>query len=163
MKIRMIGLLFVALLLSGCGATETFETVADVPVAGTPADHRAVSLALPDGASTPVSDSEYGMLYLCDGYEITVQTMDGGDLERTIRAVSGYDRDDLTVMQTQTQGFERYDFVWAAAGEDAQQIARAAVIDDGFYHYVLTAQADASDASNLRSTWNGIFASFALG
>lgn len=163
MKKRMIGWMMVlTLALSGCGAAETFETVSDVYGSAPPAQHRAVLLELPEEAASPVAEGEHGQLYLCGDYEITLQTMAAGDLARTVETVSGYDKDELTVIQTQTDGVVRYDFVWTAVGEGSQQILRASVLDDGNYHYVLTAQTDAENAGDLRAVWDQIFASFAL-
>lgn len=155
----MILLVFSA---SGCGAVETFETVADAYGDAAPAELRAVMLKLPEEAAAPTSDSEQGQLYLCENYEITLQTMEAGDLNRSIQTVSGYTQDVLTVVQTEQADVRRYEFVWTAAGEGGDQLCRGAVLDDGNYHYVLTAQADAQDAGELRQTWSEIFNSFGL-
>lgn len=163
MKIRMIGWIVVlALALCGCAARETFETLGDVPGGAEPAERRAVSLELPKEAASPVMDSERGQLYLCTDYEIGLQTLAAGDLNKTVQAVTGYGMDALTVMKTELEGLDRYDLVWTAAGENGQQMARAAILDDGNYHYVLTAQAAAEKAGELHSTWNDIFESFGL-
>lgn len=164
MKKWIAGWITAVLLLSlaGCGAEETFETISDVYAGADPAAHRAVVLELPEGAAAPVMESGQGQIYLFEDFEITLQTMAAGDLKRTVKAVTGYDQEDLTVMQTQMEGISRYDFVWSAAGEGGEQIGRAAVLDDGNYHYVLTALTDAKNAGDLRKTWNAVFSSYGL-
>ena len=50
-------------------------------------------------------------------YEILVETMASGDLDATLRSLTGYTADRLTVIRTQQNDADRYDFVWTAAGE----------------------------------------------
>ena len=74
---RLVSLVLLAALLAGCGAQQTFETVADeylLPVANT---RREVSLVLPEEANVQaMQDTEGGTLYLCDEYTLTVQTVE---------------------------------------------------------------------------------------
>lgn len=158
--------IFLALtvLLCGCGSTrETFETVNDSCIQSAAAVQRKILLTLPDEAALPTMENESGeKLYLCRGYTLTLQTMEAGDLSGTIQDISGYKRDSLTVMETAPGDFKRYDFVWSSAGEDGDQVGRAAVLDDGSHHYVLTCMAPADTAGELTQTWDGIFGSFWL-
>ena len=63
-----------------------------------------------------------------------------------------------------TQGqTRRYECVWVAAGEEEQQVGRMAILDDGNYHYCMTAMADEGDVLQLRDTWQALFDSFILG
>lgn len=159
---KWIACVLAALLLTGCAAEETFETVADEVVDELWQQPREVLLQLPEEAAAPASESEYGKLYQCDGYEIMVQILEAGDLDRTLTAVSGYDRDHLTLVETQQGEFDRYDMVWACAGERGSRLGRGAVLDDGCYHYVLTVLGDANRAKEWESVWEELFASFDL-
>lgn len=154
-------LLVACLLLSGCRAEETFETLADeiLEVAAVP---RQIAVALPPEAAAPASESEEGAIYICDGYEISLQTLPGGDLDATIRTVSGYGREDLTVMESQQGDFKRYDLVWACIGESGERIGRGAVLDDGSYHYVLCVLSDADRVQDYEEVWSALFSSYAL-
>lgn len=152
-----------ALLLTGCAAEETFETVADELVQSVSAEVREVVLELPAEAAAPASESESGTLYLCDGYEIALETMEAGDLNATIQSISGYSRDNVTVMETDTGDWKRYEFVWASAGENGDRIGKAAILDDGSYHYVLSVMADADRAEEYEEVWREMFDSFVLG
>lgn len=156
-------LLFTAL-LAGCGAQETFETVADEHVLPVSATVQEISLTLPEEAKMPVmNDTDGGKLYLCDGYSLTVQTAEGGDLGRTVADATGFSHKNLQIMETRQGDAKRYEAVWTAAGENEPQVGRLCILDDGNYHYVLTAMTGASGAGDLQKTWNEIFSSFTLG
>lgn len=156
-------LLTFVLMLGGCKATQTFETLADVYGEQDAAVLREVLYTLPEEAAAQVIQSEYGQLYFCDGYEITMQTMAAGDLSRSLRELTGYSADDLTVIETGLTDAARYECVWTSAGEGGDMVGRAVILDDGSYHYCMTAMADAETAAQLRDTWQDLFDSFTLG
>ncbi len=150
-------------LLTGCAAQQAAETVEDVYAPSEKPDMQQVVLELPQEATAPAMEgSDAGALYFCDGYTLTVQTMSSGDLSATLRALSGYAKEDLTVMQTLQNGLRRYDCVWTAAGETGLQVCRTAVLDDGYYHYILTAMTDQDRAGELQETFRQLFDSFTL-
>ena len=155
-------LVITALLLGGCGAEETFETVGDEMVQPVIAQQREILLRLPEETLLPAMETEGRTLYLCTGYDVTVQTLDSGDLDATVRQISGFSSGDLTVMQTMSGDFACYEFVWTGAGDLGEEVCRAKIIDDGSYHYVLTASTAASRASELQEIWNGMFETFEL-
>ena len=150
------------LLLAGCAARETMETLGDIPVEGTAAAPRQVCVNLPDEAAVPTAESDSGRIYLCKDYEIIIQTLEAGDLDETIRTLSGYDRDSLTVMKTRVEGADRYDFVWATAGENGERLGRAVILDDGNYHYTMTVLKDAEATNKTQVVWRTVFESFSL-
>lgn len=151
--------LLLPVLLCGCGAEETLETVADewmVPVMAQPRD---VSLRLPEDLTMPVLEQEDRKLYLAEDYEIMLETIVSGDLDATIRSLTGYDSHRLTVLETRQGDLDRYDFVWTAAGESGEQLGRGAILDDGSYHYCLSVLRDPEEA---RIVWQDVFGSFCL-
>lgn len=159
---RLIGIMLAAaLLLCGCGSTQTFETVSDVWQEET-AQAQHVVLELPEEAVAEVMESSEGEIYLCDGYEIAVQTMEAGDLNRTVLEMTGFSMDELTVMQTHTGDLGCYELVWSAAGENGDRICRGAILDDGNYHYTVSVMADAQDADSIRPVWETVFSSLRL-
>ena len=109
----------------------------------------------------PAMESENGCVYICKDYEVAVQTLESGDLNATVQLVSGFDRDRLTILKTDQDSLDRYDFVWTCAGEN-QQLGRAAILDDGNYHYVISSTIDAGLMEEYQEIWNGIFESFTL-
>ena len=153
-------LMVMALLLCGCGARETMETISDEPVQAVMAQPREISVRLPDNAVAPVLEGEAEQVYLSEDYEIVIETLAAGDLDATMRSISGYGRDQLTVMETQWDHVTRYDFVWAAAGETGDRLGRAVVLDDGQYHYCMSVLRDAQAVSQV--VWRDVFASFEL-
>ena len=121
---------------------------------------REIQLQLPKEATAPVLQSqEGGKLYLCDGYTLTVQTLSAGDIDRTMREVTGFSKDQLTVMETEQMDFRRYD---CAAAEEGEQVARTVILDDGNYHYAVTVMADFASAGELANTWQSLLASASL-
>lgn len=153
----------IVLLLSGCTAEPTFETLSDEYVQPVSVQTRQMTLALPEeAAALTVQSDEGGNLYFCDGYTVTVQVMEAGDLDQTLRQVTGYGKDGLQLVQTQSGSVKRYEAVWAAAGEGEDQLGRMAVLDDGVNHYVLTCMAGASEAEEVQEDWQALFTSFRL-
>lgn len=160
---KCIVLVLMAFLLSGCGVAETFETVEDDWLQPVMAPMSEIKLALPESAAAPVLSGENGeKLYLCDDYVLTVQTLEAGDMDRTARSISGFPIENLTVMETASGTCKRRDWVWTAAGEGGDQIGRAAVLDDGTYHYCVTVMAGEEQAGSLQEQWDEIFDSFSI-
>ena len=148
------------LALTGCTEKE-FETVADTAQLPPQPQQRQVVLQLPVEAASPVIQSEdSGALYLCDGYTMTVQTLEAGDLEQTFRQTTGFSKDALTVLEYRQGDQKRYECVWTCAGEGTDQIGKAAILSDGAYHYVLSVMADADAVAGLKDTWKALFESF---
>ena len=160
---KKIGFVFLAaLLLAGCSQVETAETVADVweePISV--AAPREVRLELPGEAVACAMESDTGRLYFGDGYEVMVQTLTGGDLNGTIRELTGFDREDITLIQTQAESPQRWEFAWAVAGEGGERVGRGVVLDDGNYHYCLTVLQDADD-DDCQIIWSEVVNTFDL-
>lgn len=154
-------LLVLPLVLTGCGTQETFETVSDEQVLSVMAHPRQIRVDLPEEAVAPVLESEGEQMYLCDGYDILIEVRASGDLARTLRDMSGYEGEDLTVVQTQWDDVSRYEFVWASAGEEGDRLGRGVVLDDGDYHYCMSILRDA-DMQNSQILWDQVFSSFGV-
>ena len=156
---RWLCCLLPVFLLYGCGAEETLETVADEWMVPAMAQPREISLRLPENLVMPVLEQEGRKLYLGEDYEIAVETLISGDLNATVQALSGYEKDQLTVLETQQGDVNRYDFVWVTTGEEGNLLGRAVILDDGEYHYCLSVLRSAEEAQIV---WQDVFASFAL-
>ena len=162
MKTILMGLML-ALLLSGCGAKETLETVSDdIPLQPVLAEPAEISVRLPDNAVSPVLESDSEQVYLCEDYEIAIETRASGDLAGTITALTGFDPNQLTVMHTKQDDADRYEFVWVSAGEAGDRLGRAAVLDDGSYHYCMSVLRDAENPKKSQIVWRDVFDSFTL-
>ena len=155
--------LLLSLLLSGCGAEETLETISDdiplQPVLAAPAE---ISVRLPDNAVSPVLESDTEQVYFCEDYEIAIETRSSGDLGSTITALTGFDPEQLTIMHTKTDAADRYEFVWVSAGEEGDRLGRGVVLDDGSYHYCMSVLRDAENPKKSQVVWSDVFSSFSV-
>ena len=155
-------LLLLVLSLTGCAEAEVFETVEDEAVLSVMGEPREIKLTLPEDTILPVMETDSGTLYMCGDYDIAVQTLESGNLSGTIMQVTGQAMDDLTVITTARDEMDCYEFVWTAAGDLGEQVCRGMILDDGDYHYILTAAADAELVGEYQEIWNGIFESCSL-
>lgn len=157
-------LLFIlaALSFTGCGVQETFETIGDVWDEPALAVQQEISVELPGESAAEAMQGEVGKYYLCDGYEITIDTMESGDLNSTIRSMTGFSKDELTVMTRAENGVKRYDFVWSAAGEKGERLGRGVILDDGNYHYTMSVIRDQDQEETSQIVWSRVFQSFCL-
>lgn len=159
---KSIWLILFALILCGCGVQRTMETISDELIQPVMAQPAAISVDLPGEAALPAMESDAGRIYLCKDYEICVQTLEGGNLNATVRNLSGMDKEQLTILETEDDGLTRYEFVWAAAGEKGDRVGRAAILDDGNYHYCLSLLRDEAATESSQISWDQIFSSFTL-
>jgi hypothetical protein len=160
---KICWLLLIMMLLCGCSPQQTLETVNDELLLATAAPQKELTVKLPaDAASSALSSDDGDQLYFCDGYTVMLQTSPSGDLNRTVSRLCGFDRTRLTVMETKLGGLRRYDWTWTSAGEGSTQVGRAAVLDDGDYHYCMTVMADEANISELDGRWDALFASMNL-
>ena len=83
-------------------------------------------------------------------------------MARTIRNTTGMDKENLQIVKTQQGDAKRYQWVWSTTGENGIQVGRGCILDDGTYHYVLTALTDEGKTEKVQSQWKEIFASFTL-
>lgn len=151
------------LLMTGCSGNMILETVTDAWDDTAIKQMQTVSVTLPKDATVEaMEDGTGGKLYLCNGYTVTVQTMAGGDLDKTLRELTGFSKDQLTLLERQNQNCKRYDCVWTSAGEGEDQVARGTVLDDGYYHYAVVVMAPFSKAEDFAATWQSILSSVQL-
>lgn len=155
-------ILLCALLLCGCGSRETGETVADVWDVPAMAQPREIAVELPGELSVCTMESDAGRLYIGDGYEAAVQMTQGGDLDGTLRSLTGFSKKDLTVLETKAGDVRRYEFVWASQGERGDRLGRGVVLDDGNYHYCLSVLQDVDAIDDCQIIWSSVFHSFSL-
>ncbi len=155
-------LLLALLMMTGCSPAEVYETVKDELVIPASAQPREVRFDLAQEPVMPVMESDGGQLYLCGDYDVMYQTFPSGDLADTVYLVSGFSKEELTLIQTGSDPVDQYEFVWTSATDEGQLIGRATILDDGEYHYVLSAVMAAEKAEEYQEIWNGIFESFEL-
>ncbi len=135
---KLVWLLVLMMAFSGCGkeADPVLETVADeiVPVAAEP---EPVFVWMPSDAAAQASAGE-GECYTWGECELRIQTLDGGDIAKTMQTLTGLSADRLTVMEYEKDGLQIYQTVWSTTGEDGIFLGRAMVADDGNFHYCVS-------------------------
>lgn len=154
-------LVLVLVILTGCSAKQTMENVEDVYASVANQDRQSISLDLPSDAVLTMVNGDR-KLYCCKGYEIHIETISSGDIDATLRMLTGYDRSYLTVMEISAKDNMRYECVWTAAGEAGEIVGRTVILDDGNYHYCLSILSSADDAGSLQETWNDLSVSFKI-
>lgn len=139
---KWIMVLIVTLMLCGCGREElpVMETVdpqaCEQNVKPEPGQ---IGLLLPEQAiSQTMTDSSGDQLYTWDDHTLQLQTLDGGDIRSTVKNLTGFSMDDLTVMQYRKGDMTYYQTVWSTAGEEGSLVGRALIADDGVYHYCMS-------------------------
>lgn len=161
-KLVVIGLL--AVLLCGCKGQESYETMMDGAAVPAEAEEMHIMVNLPEeAAKQAMAIDDSGSVYFCEDYILTVQTLPGGDLQKTVQETTGFLPEQLSMIETAQGNAKRYVCVWTSLGENGNQVGRCTILDDGNYHYVLTAMADEDKAGALSSgVWDGVFSSFRL-
>ena len=155
---RMVCWVLLVCLMTGCTAAPVMETVADEMVMAENSPRR-VLVTLPEDTVLPVMETDTGKLYICQDFEVSVQTLPGGDLNATVQTLCGFSADQVELLETAAG---RYEFIWSSAGELGDQVGRAVILRDGNYHYCVAAMAPADRAQDCRSAWDTLFASVAL-
>ena len=156
-------LLLLMLFLTGCGAQETFEILEDeIPVLEVHAPQQFF-VSLPEEAAAPTFQDDTGSeLYVCEGYTVSKQILEAGDMEKTVKTLTGKGQEELQILKTMTDTWNRYDFVWTSTGEEGLQLGRACILDDGNYHYILSTLAEENRAGQLRETFSDMYESCKL-
>ncbi len=153
----------VVLMLTGCGKPEDFETMSDMYEIPESVQAQQTSMLLDREAVSIGWEDGEDKIYICDDFCVMVETFSAGDLDATIRNVTGYAKEDLMIMERTASGITSYECVWVSAGEGGDQVGRMLILDDGDYHYALSVMADADKAGDLSETWQLLFDSFAIG
>ncbi len=157
---KLVWLAVLMMAFSGCGenADPVFETIADpiVPVAAEPAP---ISIWTPEDAAAQTSAAA-GECYTWGECELRVQTLDSGDIRKTMQTLTGLAADKLTVMEYERDGLQIYQTVWSMTGEEGIMLGRAMVADDGHYHYCISLLSP--ENTDIAEEYAQICASFSL-
>ena len=135
---KLVFLLVLMMCLCGCtDETPVMETVDDGIVEPVAAEPKPMAVWLPEGAAAQTMAGA-GECYTWGECELRLQTLDGGDIQATLRQLTGLSPDRLTVMEYERDGLQLYQTVWSATGEEGINLGRCMVADDGEYHYCLS-------------------------
>ena len=148
-------------LLTGC-SLQTFETMEDLNDVTAMVSPATLLLDLPEEAAAPAMEGASGTLYFCGDYDIMVEIMPSGNLNKTLEILTGFDGTELSLMQTVRCGVACYEGAWSAAGEAGDHVGRVMILDDNNFHYCVSVMASAEDAGGCADDWNNIMESVAL-
>ena len=154
-------ILCLALLLTGCNAEPTFETLGNVSAEPASSPAQQILLDLPENTQVPALQSDdSGKIYFCDGITVCVDTLAAGDLDRTLKETTGYGKESLQLFQSYVPEGKCYSCAWTSTGEGQMQVCRARIIDDGSFHYVMTVTVPETQAGQLQDQVQTIMDSF---
>ena len=160
---RLCVLVCLCVLFAGCGKQKQYETLSDPCFTEQQQAPGVILISVPYDLAAPVIQTESGdRLYIGDDYTVTIQTMTGGDLDATLKSCTGFERDRLTVLETEKDGMKRYDCAWTAAAEESQSVGRITILEDADYHYVLTVTAPGSKIDAMTAAWAELSDSFCV-
>lgn len=163
MRKSLLWMLPALLLVSGCAGQEVFEQVEDDYAVLAPAPESILVELPPEAAVTAMGSDRDHAIYFCDGYTLTVQTLAGGDMGRSIEELTGFSPEQITLLQTGDGSVRRYTGTWTCAGEAGDQVGRFVLLDDGDYHYAVTVMAPAECIGELQLAWDSVLRSVNLG
>lgn len=153
---RILVLMMFLPMLYGCVTQIKYESVEDVYSSVLPLPGE-ICVSLPmDAVALTASTDTREQLYFCDGYTVTVQTLNGGNLDRSLREITGFGKSSLTVFETSRDGMRCVSCVWTSIGETGDQVGRLVLLDDGDYHYAVSVMADADLSGSLGSEWDDL-------
>ena len=150
-----------AALLTGC-AQASVETVSDYYESADSVPSCRIQLDFPKEAAQPAMEADDNSLYFCDGFDLRLETLPAGNLSGVLQQITGFPEEKLTLMHTDRDGYDRWDFAWCSAGESGNLVGRAAVLDDGTHCYCVSVLAEEANTEALQETWQRIFSSITL-
>ena len=154
--------LLAVFLLAGCTEKKTYETISDELESPILPKQLEMTAVLPGGATSPVfSAGSAGKLYEYEDCTVTLQAVTTGDFSGLIRDITGYNKENLQIVESVQSGLKSFQVVWTSAGEGQTMVGRACILADDNYYYVLTAMVPEKKAGSLsKGELKEMFASF---
>lgn len=158
--------LVLAAVCCGCASTTTWETVDDeiVAASGPAEEPYIITFGVPEDVNLePLSEGSRNLYVQKDGdYEILSDVVTAPNADEAICQVSGFDAEDLDVMETTRFGLPEYRFAWVSESDEGSYVSQAAVVEDGSYYYVLVFSAREEAGNTYDSCAESVFASFGI-
>ncbi len=155
-------IILLSVVLSACGNVDTFEVISDNIQEYQPAPQAKVKLTIPEDAALAVMSNSDCRSYESDHYQIIVQTYPSGNLDETLRQITGYNEKQLNVMKVTEDDINKYLCAWSSMSEEGELVGRCTIFDDGVYHYCLTVLVDAQESDEVRQTIDLLFSDYSL-
>ncbi len=159
-----------ALLLAGCAAEPTWETVDDTleSVAQTSAigeEPFQIIFSVPmDAVLETFSQTDTRTVYTqADGdYEIEALVLPTSDIDEVIAELTGFSPDVVETIQTKRFEMPEYRFVWYSESDEGGYLRRADVLTDTEYSYALIFSAREETGTTYHACMNEVLDSFGL-
>ncbi|MBP3633136.1 MAG: hypothetical protein J6J43_00995 [Oscillospiraceae bacterium] len=157
---KLITLSLVFLVLTGCARPvwETVsDTVPDVPVVAWQEKAYNIELGLPQGVELLNSNAGWS-LYTDEQGQLQIETGTflAADLADAVKTISGYDEQELNILQTERFGLPEYQFAWVSASKEGSRVCRADLVMNGSDCYAVVCstpeQAGNTFADEVRQT-----------
>ncbi len=162
---RKLLLIAVFLILSGCAAGNAAEPehVSDIPEKEP--EVCVIAYELPEAMVLETGGGELiqQAYESVDGsYSVTAERIPADTLEEAIRTVSGFDMEDLTILNTKQDDAEIYHFAWSSGSEEGAFVSRCALAAKDGAYYALTVTRQAGECGENRAAEKKLFSSMRL-
>ena len=163
MKKWILGMvLLFGVFFCGCNGAESFEVLGDEIGEFPVAEPAKVELKIPEDGTLDVMSGSDWQYYEGEHYQIILQTYPSGNLSQTLQNITGYNKDNLSVMEISGEGIDKFLCAWSAVSEEGELVGRCTVLDDGVYHYCLSVLVDAEVSGEIRDAVDAVFATYSL-
>lgn len=162
---RKIACLACALvLLTGC-SVPAWETVEDFlpsqPVSGWMETAYEIQIGLPEQAAL-TWETGGCKLYEAGNLEIETDTFLASGLNSAVRHLTGYEAEQVSILQTERFDLPEYQFAWYSQTEEGGQMCRADLVMDGTVCYAVVCRAPEDAGNVLGEEVRQVFSSFGL-
>ena len=163
---KLVYLAALWLLLSGC-AMPVWETVEDeLPVSEVSVwqeETYTIQLGLPETVSLTETRDGWQSYSDADGIlEIETGTFLTSGMDSAVRMVSGFNAEDLTVLQTSRFGMPEYQFAWVSQTEQGSRLYRADLVLDGTVCYAVICSRPETAGNDRDQQIRQVFSTFGL-
>lgn len=161
---KSVCLVLMVLLLSGCSAVPVWETVDD-SMLEQPAMWRdqsyVIQIDLPDSA-VPMGEMEGIRRYEAGNMEVETCTFLASDINIAVRYLTGFEKDQLTVLELTRFGLPEYRFAWCCQTDEGVRIYKADLIQDQMVYYAVVCSTPEEACLQYEQDVRQVFASFGL-
>jgi len=165
-QFRVVLTIALMMLLSGC-SVPVWETVEDVMPPETVMTWQessyVIQVGLPEGVEL-VEQSEHAAVYATANGELEVETQKflTSGLDGAVCTLSGFEAEELTILQTSRFDLPEYQFAWVSQTEQGTRLYRADLVLDGTCCYAVVCSSLESAGDYYAFQARQVFSSFGL-
>lgn len=162
---KLACLLCVLLVLTGCSAIPTWETVEDmvpsVPASAWQEEAYVIQAGLPAGAAL-TAESVGCKIYEAGDMEIETTTFLSSDLNSAVKRLSGYEADRVSILQTSRFGMPEYRFAWYSQTAEGGRLYQTDLVMDDAVCYAVVCSMPEDAGGSFTEEVRPVFAAFGL-